>query len=978
MKKQKQNQKQTTAKILGFLIILAGSLSLPKLYAQNQKLGQSYEPIISHELTLNIPYLLSLSAMEKDSRKLASQEEANQLFAVTQEAVKNQGEQDAKIATNNTLYKDQLTLLQFFMGHTQLKENRDRVKALGEQLEKSAATYAELSKNPAFTAQAQFYSKLGKFIRTDGTDGISDLIPLKDKLKNNKDLLNSIELLVGYSLAMSPTTAAQGLQTMSKVSNEVSIYGRLAIKLSEALSDYGLDAEGAPLSTVKPSAEGKLIYCVQLARGMPLGLQHLVMNSAAFIWSKANQSPTARVPPFLKEGFPGIAPVDFLRERDALIELTAQNYKQASALYKKIAEAYPKGEQLAAIDSRIWELDILVFQKSGNLAELEGSFTALRTKYAPQGKKGFYSTLGDAYRKVLDGSLDLALNPKGTKPQQTMAIQFTSKYLKSENDRAIAYPLKSKLALLYRSLKMYNEAVDSYLDIAKDQPLKNYLFAVEAQSQLASWPAQPDFANKSKDKVPERTKLLSIYETVSTIKNGGDWMILSHVGLLQRALNRPKDAEILWLKGLKADAATKYAQDAGGLLLHEFYEAKRWDDVVDLSHLFASKKVNPSVKGVALNYKPFLADALFKGGTEALAKNGFQKAVKFLEEFSIVFPSEPRYASAGHSLAFAYKGLNKLVPALNVCKNITEKFPKYPLRTKLILQAGDWAAADRNTWEYGFYFYTKYLTDYKNESNVPQIRTTLAELYFKRKLYGWASRLYREQSLSPKVAKDLQLKAAVRAMEIEDQFGEAKEANESAKRIIQLAAANDPSSYHAYAFIGRFIANSKDLKAMNDIEPKLTAISKSSKEVLEAIGYIRYRRAEILGKVIVNNESNLQLRDPEGTVKKYYARFEDERKNYLNVCQIGITAYCAPAMLKLTTIAKQGLEAIEKIQIAETLGAKRVNSFKVFKQLQVSKVQQSKKDYGDQALRLAKQGTTTPSWKEEITKSLEYEDSMAH
>ncbi|MBC7661848.1 MAG: hypothetical protein H7249_19320 [Chitinophagaceae bacterium] len=972
-------KKQTKASLLGLIMVLASSINFTKLYAQNAKLGQSYEPIISHELSLNIPYLLTLSGIEKDSRKLATQDEANQLFAAASEAVKNQGVGDAKVAPTTT-YKDAMAVLQYFLSHPQFKENRDRIKPIAEVLEKSAETFsaATLAKSPALAVQAQFYAQLGKFVRTDGTDGISELIPLKDRLKDNKDMLNSIELLVGYSLAMSPATSAQGLQTLSKIANELSIYGRIAVKLTESVSDYGLDADGAPLSPVKPAAEGKLTYCVQIARGMPIGLQHLVMNSAAFIWTKANQSPKARVPGFLKDGFPGITPVDFLREKDALLELSTQNYKQASVLYKKIAEAYPKGEQLAAIDSRIWELDVLVYQKSGNLLELEASFTSMRTKYAQQGKKGFYVTLGESYRKVLDSSLDAAINPKATKNQQATTMQFTGKYIKTETDRAIAYPLKTKLAMLYRSLKMYNETVEIYLDLAKDQPLKNYLAAVEAQAQLSNWPAQPDFSGKSKDKVPERTKLLSIYQTISQIKNGDDWMILAHVGLLQRVLGQIKQAETLWIAGIKANATTKYAQDAGGLMLTEFNDAKRWDEVIELSHIFASKKVSPSLKGVPLNYKICLADALFKGGNLELQKNNFQKAIKYLEEFSMVFPAEPRYPSAGHSLAFAYKGLNKIIPALNVCKNVTEKFPKYAMRAKLILQAGDWAAIDRNTWEYSFYFYGKYLTDYKNEVNVPTIRTTLAELYFKRKLYGWASRLYREQSLAPKVSKDFQLKAAVRAMEIEDQFGEAKEANQSAQRVIDLSGPNDPARFHAFAFMGRYVANTRDLKAMNDIEPKLLALIKSSKEVLESVGFIRFRRAEILVKPIINAENNLQLRDPEGTIKKYYGRFEDERKNYLNVCQMGITAYCAPAMLKLTSISKQGMEAIDKIQIAETLGPSRVNSFKVFKQLQISRIAQSRKDYRDQALRLAKQGSTTPSWKEEITKSLEYEEPLAH
>ncbi len=85
-------------------------------------------------------------------------------------------------------------------------------------------------------------------------------------------------------------------------------------------------------------------------------------------------------------------------------------------------------------------------------------------------------------------------------------------------------------------------------------------------------------------------------------------------------------------------------------------------------------------------------------------------------------------------------------------------------------------------------------------------------------------------------------------------------------------------------------------------------------------------------------------------------------------------------MLRLTTVARQGLDAIDKVTIAETLGPNRVNSFKVFKQLHLSKVQQARKDFIDQSLKLAKAGTTTPIWKDEIIKTLEYEDKtdVAH
>ena len=605
---------KTTAKILGFVMALSNALPSALLMAQAAqnpqaaKLSQDYVPILSHELTLSIPYLVSLSALDKEARKLASQDEADRLFTATLEAIKSPGETD-KVPNATPVYKDELALLQYYISHIQVKDNQARVKSLGELLERSAATFSETSKNPAQQVVAQFYSKLGKFIKSDGTDGISELIPLKDKLNGNKDLLASVELLVGYSLAMSPSTSEQGLQTMAKIANDVSVYGRVAIKLTESLSEYGLDADGSPVSAARPGAEAKLTYCVQLARGMPAGIQFLVLNSSVYIWSKANTNPTARAPTFLKDGFPGVASIEALRERDALLEVSAQNYKQASTLYRKIAEAYTKGEQMAAIDGRIWEIEQLSFQKSGQFADLETAFISLRQKYANIGKKGFHTTLGESYRKILDGSLDTGASGKAQKPQQMLTIQFTTRYLKTEPDRVVAYPLKSKLAALYRSMRMFSEAVEVYLEIAKDQPLKNYLLAIDSQSQVANWPVQPDFTAKSREKNPERNKLLSIYVTVNQIKKEADWSVIAQIGLLNRALDQYKNAESIWMKALKADPSSKIAQDVGGLLLTEYNDAKRNDDLIELTHLFASKKVSPSTKGIPINYKPWLANA---------------------------------------------------------------------------------------------------------------------------------------------------------------------------------------------------------------------------------------------------------------------------------------------------------------------------------------------------------------------------------
>lgn len=932
-----------------------------------QKAG-SFEPILETELDSSIPALLTLSAIETDSRKIEDQAEADKLYSSMGAALKGKKVSDPA----DPLYKDAVALLQFYLLQGRSKDSSEKVKIAGSWLEQSAQQFSDASgKNPDLQARTAYLAKVGRFIKTDGADGISDLIPLKEKLKNSRDALANVDLLIGYSLAFNATTTAEGLRLMNSVSNQVSIYGRLAQKLTEAMLDYGLDADGNVTGSAKPGAETKLTYSVQIARGMSAGPQHLVMGSAIYIWTQVNGSKGVKAPGFLRDGFPGIIPVESLRERDALLELQAQKFKEAAAAYRKIAAAFPKSEIGTSLDQRVWDIELANYQKNGQLVELETAFMDFRERY--QGKRGFSAYLVDSYRKTVDSVLELALSNNMSKPLQATVAQAAARFARIETDRAAAANMKFKVAQIYRGLQMYKEAVDLYVELAKDQPLKHYLLAIEAQSQLASWPTLPNLANVPAAKQPERARLLAFYEIVNQLKKGDDWFILAHIGALNRALGQPKNAENLWLKSLKANSGPKIALEAGGTLLSEFMSAKRWAEVIDLCHLFASRKQTPTLASKAVNYKPWLADALYNGGTADLGSNNLNRSVKYLEEFVQVFPSEARAPAANYSLAFAYKGLNKLTAALNVSKSLVEKFPTYPLRGKVLLQAGEWAAADRANWEFAFFFYGKYLSDYRKEANIPQIRMTLADLYMKRKLYGWAARLYKEQSQATNVPKDQRLAAAVKALEIEDQFGEAAEANRFAPRVLDLAGPQDPARFKALAIMGRFAANSKDLNAMNGVEAKLLPLNKGNRDVLEALGLIRFKRAEMMTKSIFYGENNLTIKDPEAVVKKYYERFEQERRHYLSVCQIGVSSYCAPSLMRLVTVAKQGVEALDKVTIADTLGPNRVNSFKVTKQLYASKILQSRKDYINEALRLAKAGTTTPIWKEEVIKNLEYE-----
>ncbi len=949
----------------------------------------STEAVIQHEFSSQIHILLLISGLDVDGKSINSPADADRIYKNTKQTIGEMQDNGPSQAIASNISRDAARLLSFYLASRE-PQREERLGTASKWLETYTKIVADGSKKPETKARALYFNSLAKFLISEGADGIASLVQLRPQLAADKVIAANIDMFLGYSLALSPATAAQGYNYMAQASQNVSVHGRVAQKLTEAYVESGLDADGNPTLAPQASANDKVGYALQIARGMPPSLQYLITDTAIYIWSKSKSAREGGRPPQnLTEGFKGNLPVEALRERDALAAMKAQNFQGASGIYQKIIESLQDPAITAQIQRRIWDLALASYQKNGQITELEATFVSFREKLAataskkkagPDDRGNLLSNIAETYRGILDKLLTQALQAQAPLAAKTQATQVAARYFKIENDRQLLFPLKQKVALLYRGMNQFKDAVDLYLDMARDQGLKSYLLAIEAQSQLAVWPVQPNFDAPAAGPQPERQKLLVIYDTVSKIKGSDEWLIIAHIGLLNRALGQAPKAEELWQKYFRKDLNGKIAYDAGGLLLTEFYSNHRWQDFIDLTHLFASKKAAATSKGKPLNIQPWLADALFNGAGADLQAKNFARAVKNYDEFTQTFTADARSPQAFYSQAFAYKGLGKLPFALAACRKVVDNYPKFASRSKVLLQAGEWASADRTVWEFAFYFYGKYLSDFKNEANIPAIRSTLADLYYKRKLYGWASRLYKEQSLAPNVSKAEQLQAAVKLLEIEEHFGEAKDAFWGAQRIAQIAAPSDPAMIKSLAYQGRYIANAKDAKAMTDMENKLTPYSKSSKEVLEAIGLIRFKRAEMMTQSILYTENNLLIRDPEAVVKKYFDRYEAEKQHYLKVCQLGITTLCAPAFYRLTSVARQGYEAVDKVEIAATLGATRTNSFKVFKQLHLSKIEQNHKGFIEQALKLAKQGTTTPIWREEIAKSLEYEgdNKLAH
>ena len=454
-------------------------------------------------------------------------------------------------------------------------------------------------------------------------------------------------------------------------------------------------------------------------------------------------------------------------------------------------------------------------------------------------------------------------------PAAIASIDFLLKYIDSRKE---GYNFKLRQGQLYsKTGNHHQKAVDIFLDLTKDNPTKNYPLAIRSQSRLAAWPSKPPW----KGNIPAgdrraRTKLLSIYDRASKLKGAKiSWENLAHMGLLYRALGNKKSAESLWLKYLQKEGqnTNRHSMEAAGLLFTEFYQSQRWNKVVELGYLALKNKYAMTFQGKPVSFQKPFSDALFAQGEQDIKARKLDRATKYLSDFIKFFANDPRVPQAYHGLGNAYKGLNKLVPALNSFKILADKFPSYPARKLILTTGGSWAVTSKKTTEYAFFFYGRYLRDYPQESNVPQIRDRLAQIYLGQKLYGWASRLYKEQSLSPQVAPPAQLAAALKYLEIEERYGQPKDAAFGANRILQLARPDSPAAGKAYGFLAKFAVARNDVNEMKALEPKLKVIAKTSKDAREALGMMKFKMAQIFTKPVRNTEANAFLKDPEGLSK---------------------------------------------------------------------------------------------------------------
>jgi hypothetical protein len=393
---------------------------------------------------------------------------------------------------------------------------------------------------------------------------------------------------------------------------------------------------------------------------------------------------------------------------------------------------------------------------------------------------------------------------------------------------------------------------------------------------------------------------------------------------------------------------------------------KGWDNLEALARLCLKTNIAPLAGQSKLSARDYLGDALYFGGSDAYAAKDYKKSSLKLAEFVHDFKGDKRRDHGFFVLAFAYRGIESHEEAIVSLKAIVEEYPGSKYLRGALLVGGEWStqmAVEEDT----MYFYSKFMTRFAKDEKIPEVRTALVDLYMGRKLYGNASGIYKEMAMNKKLDTVSRMNAALAYMDIEERYGDKANAMWAAGEVMKMAANDHVAMAKVYALEARTNATATKSDTLMAIEHKLAALDGTNHEVVESLGFVRFLLALRSAEHTKQEIYNLGLTDPQRTMEQSYALFMTSKKDHDQVCAIGSSSYCAPAMSNFAKLTLGTIKTLEEIKIQETLDEATVAKFNARKQEMMASLAEMAHTADDRAVALVAEGSSSPEWAEQIS-----------
>ena len=780
--------------------------------------------------------------------------------------------------------------------------------------------YAAGAKNNALKARALYNVLIARYlIDHEETNSAAGLAKIRNLL--SPALKSRVDLFLAHKSPRSKESVAR------------------LVASYKALSADGHIAAGLLLANSYQTLQGGSSYRAHLAAAtshvaaLSPAQKTEVLGYAIGVWRKAEKGEKGAgswsTPPFALKNFSDSEQVKAIAERSALRDVREGRFHEAMAKYQRLAAHYADSNNMRRIDQRIVEISWMQAKKSDDLLGYAATLTAMENKYkdsaaaadkAPASAE-MYRSFNARHRQLVALVTARAIK-KDAKPNfRDMAIKIAQTYAEHNAEGREKMGVMVKVAQIHRVAGHHAPAVAIYKDLlttAESAADKKALLtlAIDSQSQLASWPNEaPWLKPVKKGDLAARQELLGFYTAMWNLDgNKTDWPLLAQIGHLEIQLGQGGEAFTMWTKALADDSSSPHAQRAAGLMLVAHKKFKHWDFLESLARLCLKNNMMPLAGQMKLNARDYLGDALYFGGSAAYAAKDYKKSSEKLAEFVHDFKKDLRRDHGLFILAFAYRGLGSHPDAIVSLKTIVEEYPASRYLRGTLLVGGQWStemAVEEDT----MYFYSRFLPRFPKDEKLAEVRDALIDLYMGRKIYGNVSAIYQEMALNKKLDGASRTNAALSYMEIEERYGDKEKALWAAKEIIKTAGNNSSALARVYALEARLSASDSKSDTISSIEKKLSSLDATNPEVVESLGLVRFLLAQRGAERTKQEIYNLGLTAPEKTLEQSYALFMASKRDYDQVCAIGTSSYCAPAMSLLAQLTKGTIKNLEEIKI---------------------------------------------------------------
>ncbi|SMF32255.1 tetratricopeptide repeat protein [Pseudobacteriovorax antillogorgiicola] len=855
-------------------------------------------------------------------------------------------------------------------GRTTVTANYSPIDSKITNVQKNANYYAvelaRFTKSNTQRARAFYHLYTNRYL-TSSAKG-SSVRSLK-KVQNhlNGYLKRRVTFLEGMYMA-EYKNPDKGIKLIRSVIGSMPVRGGISGRLVIAKKLAGLNLRGRRVRKTDSSYRKYLAAAAYRSRNLGRKEKSAVFSYTLGVWRSAEgRNASWASYPFKISHFSDLPESYGMIERIAISDMKSKDYRKAISKYSVLSNKLAGSPYVEKIDMRIINLYEKRYSHHKTGIAMQKILAQYQTKYSKQESSKNYRTIRAKHAQLINRELAKGLRTKTTANVRNAAIAAAYRYLQKFASDGEKITIESKIAKIYARAGQHQKAVKIYMalkDKASGKQSFNFLnLAIASQRTLAHWPAAAPWNGINKARPQNRTTLLAMMEL--KYQSTQAWADLAHIGLLKINLNRGPEAFSDWLAKIKTNPKGRHPQLATGFMALAYKGAKQWQSLEDLSRLAMELRITPKFKGKTYSAYILLADALFFGGKELFAKNDWQNAIAKLKEFTDIYVKDRRRAEGFFVLAQAYHNNANHPESIETLMTLVNTYPNNSMEQQALLFGGEWSipmAYEEQT----IFFYQRFVNKYPHNRKTLEVRRILADLYIGREIYGYAARIYQDQSKDNRVPPEERLRAALAVMDIEARHGEVRHAKWGARQVKKMGSHDHDAMATVYSFETKIAARGNNLKEVRRLESKINRLSLNQRSVREALAQARLILAQADSKRTKAEFFNLGLTDPQKVLDKQYALFSDVKKKFDAVCEIGESSFCAPAMMILSETTKNTLTAIEDISIPQTLDESIVSKFEERKLGIIAYLDKVSREADAQALGITEEGQTTPDWSREV------------